>query len=107
MPDGEEDAFNDNGDSITDVSVLNNQMIVNDKSQRQKFFSRIRSGKFVPQMKRKFPQDLNSTKKHCIKEVKTVSDQQNVQLIQTTTINPNDLLDTTGTPQVFFIGYYV
>lgn len=96
VPDGEEDII-DNTESITDVSVLGTQFM-HDKAQKQKFFSRIRGGKVATQMKRKFPHDLNA-KKQCIKEVKSV-DQQNVQLIQTTTINPNDILDTTGTPQV-------
>lgn len=98
VPEGEEDEMDDNGESITDVSVLGNN-ILQDKSQKQRFFSKIKSGKLIPQMKRKISQDTNMSKKYCTKETSKINE-QNVQQIQTTTINPNDILDTNNHPQV-------
>lgn len=89
VPEGEEDEMDDNGESITDVSVLGSQMM-QDKSQRQKLLNRFK--KVPAHIKRKLPQDVNNTRKYFIKETKSV--EQGVQLIQTSTINPNDILDT-------------
>lgn len=96
VPEGEEDEMDDNGESVTDVNVLGSQMM-QDKSQKQKLFNKLRS-KFPAQIKRKVSQEANGSRKYYIKESKTV--EQGVQLIQTTTINPNDILDTSNTQQV-------
>lgn len=112
----EEEAMNDNNDSINNINILGNH-ILQDKSQNQEFFHRIKTDKVVQQTKRKLSQDLSSAKKLCIKEEviydesnlhslhalvkeEPINEPENVHLIQTTTINPNDILDTNSAPQV-------
>lgn len=99
VPEGEEDEMENNGESITDVNVLGAQ-ILQDKSPKQKLVSRFRCGKFPAQIKRKLPQEMNSPRKYCAKENKPVEQQAGVQLIQATTINANDILDTNNHQQV-------
>lgn len=119
--------MNDNNDSIHNINILGNH-ILQDKSQNQEFFHRIKTEKVAPQTKRKLSQDLSNAKKLCIKEEviydepnlhslhalvkeEPISEPENVHLIHTTTINPNDILDTNSTPQVsasvliFFVHY--
>lgn len=97
MPESEEEEeASNNGESITDVSVLGAQ-ILQDKSPKQKLVSRFRCSKFPAQIKRKLPQETNSPRKYCAKE--TV-ERAGVQLIQAATINANDLLDTNNHQQV-------
>ncbi|KAK7573640.1 hypothetical protein V9T40_010831 [Parthenolecanium corni] len=107
--------MNDNNDSIHNINILGNH-ILQDKSQNQEFFHRIKTEKVAPQTKRKLSQDLSNAKKLCIKEEviydepnlhslhalvkeEPISEPENVHLIHTTTINPNDILDTNSTPQ--------
>lgn len=112
----EEKAMNDNNDSLNNINILGNHILQN-KSQNQEFFHRIKTDKVVPQTKRKLSQDLSSAKKICVKEEplydetnlhslhalvkeEIITEPENVHLIHATTINPNDILDTNSAPQV-------
>ncbi|XP_065208877.1 uncharacterized protein LOC135837501 isoform X2 [Planococcus citri] len=114
VPEGEEDDIDDTGcgDSVTDVSVLGAHMMMlqPDKSspQKHKILNKLKPTvhKFAANIKRKhLPQDVNSSRKYFIKDTKPNSgthvDQGSVQLIQASTINPNDILDTTNNTQQY------
>lgn len=114
VPEGEEDEMDDTGcgESVTDVSVLGAHMMMmqHDKSSPQKHQQKILTKlkpvvhKFAANIKRKhLQQDVNSSRKYFIKDTKSNSgahvEQGSVQLIQASTINPNDILDTTNNTQ--------